>query len=264
MLPLIGSVAGIDVGFSKTRRSSAICRVTWTRTSIHWERTRYCARDAERRSAYRQIVDGHTLQAVAIDGPLRSGFDAIENYRCAERMLTRGFCSIGKPGQSNSLVGKRLNCEANACAKTIIDLAEIEASKHEKSIDQQCVVEAFPSSFLGLMLRNPEGVSCRRNNRSDVFFKVLVNDGTLSCLVARLLPGRAIEKPFGEIRNHDDRAAFVCAVTALAVAANDYCAVGDEDGWILLPPPKFIQPWAWRQLEANAQDEIIVALFSNT
>jgi hypothetical protein len=59
--------------------------------------------------------------------------------------------------------------------------------------------------------------------------------------------------------NHDDRAALVCAATALCVASGDYTAVGGQDGWIILPPLVFIKPWAlgshWdndREIEGRA------------
>jgi len=57
------------------------------------------------------------------------------------------------------------------------------------------------------------------------------------------------------VTNHDDRAALVCALTALCVAARDYTAVGDEDGWIILPPSSFVQGWAMHALRANAAGE---------
>ena len=55
--------------------------------------------------------------------------------------------------------------------------------------------------------------------------------------------------------NHDDRAAFICALTALSVAAGDYTAVGDDDGWIVLPPVAFVVPWARELLIANECDD---------
>ena len=61
------------------------------------------------------------------------------------------------------------------------------------------------------------------------------------------------------VSNHDERTAFVCALTALCVAANDYSAVGDHDGWIILPPYALLQPWAKDDLEANARDEALRA-----
>ncbi|MGL4727379.1 MAG: hypothetical protein ACRCWO_01355, partial [Bosea sp. (in: a-proteobacteria)] len=63
------------------------------------------------------------------------------------------------------------------------------------------------------------------------------------------------------ITNHDDRAGLVCAITALAVAADDYTAVGDNNGWMILPPWSFIQPLGQGLLLANAQSEGAALLF---
>jgi hypothetical protein len=35
------------------------------------------------------------------------------------------------------------------------------------------VVEAFPTSFLGVMIENPEALTVKRSNRSDVYFDFL-------------------------------------------------------------------------------------------
>jgi predicted RNase H-like nuclease len=56
------------------------------------------------------------------------------------------------------------------------------------------------------------------------------------------------------LTNHDDRAALICALTALSVAADDFTAVGDADGWIVLPPRPFVRSWARADLEANARE----------
>jgi len=61
--------------------------------------------------------------------------------------------------------------------------------------------------------------------------------------------------PIGDIRDHDDRAAFACALTALCVAAGQFTAVGDADGWIILPPRAMIPDWGWSALTANAAAE---------
>ena len=105
------------------------------------------------------------------------------------------------------------------------------------------------------MLADPVAVAASRADRSDVFFRHLVEDGTLECLLARLLPGRHLALRLGDVTNHDDRAALICAVTALCVAADDFTAVGDADGWIVLPPRRFMRDWAWADLEANAREE---------
>jgi hypothetical protein len=79
--------------------------------------------------------------------------------------------------------------------------------------------------------------------------------------MAYLLPGRVLACDVGQITNHDDRAAFVCALTALAVAFGDFSAVGDADGWIILPPWRFVQAWAQAELEENARAEVEGCLY---
>ena len=54
---------------------------------------------------------------------------------------------------------------------------------------------------------------------------------------AEMPNGRTWIRHPSDLRNHDDRAAFVCALTALSVATGEFTAVGDERGaWIILPP----------------------------
>lgn len=60
-------------------------------------------------------------------------------------------------------------------------------------------------------------------------------------------------RPFSSVTNHDDRAALVCALTALCVVAGRYSAVGDTDGWIILPPKSLMAAWAWPLLVENAE-----------
>jgi hypothetical protein len=151
-----GVVAGIDVGFSKTRSSSAICKLWWDRDRIGWKIRRYRATDTERKAAIQETVGGTKLQAIALDGPVRGGLDLIDEYRVAERNLTRLLGpKIGKPGQSNVPVGRRLNEETNRCAEVILDLVEIAPAAHHHRIHERSIVEAFPTSFLGLMLADP-------------------------------------------------------------------------------------------------------------
>ena len=187
---------------------------------------------------------------------MRRGFELIGRYRSAERILSRGELAkrIGKPGQSNTPNGRKLNEQANLAAKAVKCLCEIRRAGHDERIDKQAVVEAFPTSFLGVMVRCPEGLS--GGARSDHYFSYLDGhegpDRTLAGFVARLLGAREWQQPVHALTNHDDRAAFVCAVTALCVACGEYTAVGDcEDGWIVLPPRWAFEDWAWEAVLAN-------------
>jgi hypothetical protein len=171
-------------------------------------------------------------------------------------MLTRRLQPfIGKPGQSSAPVGKLLNAHANDCARIVLDSCDLKDARHTVGIHQRAIAEAFPSSFLGVLIEQPEALNARRGDRSDTFFQHLAAAGTFHKLVAHLLPDRSLASYPSTVTNHDDRAALVCALTALCVAAGDFVAVGDEDGWIILPPAAFVQRWALGLLETNAAEE---------
>lgn len=251
-LPVTGSVIGIDVGFSIRRRSSAVCRLDWRSHDLTWtiERFRYDCDD--RRRAIRLVAGNERILAAAFDGPLRRGLDLIGRYRTAERVLTRRFHAfIGKPGQSSAPVGKRLNLAANEAVLAVLEDCEIAIASHSNPIHERGIVEAFPSSFMGVMLPDPGTLAVGRSKKSDRFFDALVSNGGLERLLNHFLPNRSYVS-LGTITNHDDRAGFICALTAMAVAANDFSAVGDDDGWIILPPSVLIAPWALKLLKYNA------------
>jgi hypothetical protein len=153
-------------------------------------------------------------------------------------------------------VGKQLNLAANQCALAVKALCHVAPASHAVQIDDLALVEAFPTAFLGVMIADPTSLSSERSNRSDVFFQHLAGAGRLASLLEDLLPGRTSAEDWRAVTNHDDRAALVCALTSLCVAAGGYVAVGDQDGWIVLPPVSAIQEWALRDLEANSRDEI--------
>jgi predicted RNase H-like nuclease len=262
MISQTGAVLGIDVGFSSKRRSSAICRLDWDDQSVRWTIDRFRADTADRQRAIKGVAGGMLVAAAAFDGPLRRGFDRIDRYRIAERMLTRRLWSqIGKPGQSNSRMGKMLNDAANTCVDAVSTVCHIGPATHAIRIDGDAIVEAFPNAFLGVMIEDPTCLSTLRGNRSDVYFEHLA--GLLERILGHLLPGRKVASSIAKVTNHDDRAALVCALTALCVVASDFTAVGDNnDGWIILPPRAFVQNWAWRLLESNASEVETESLYS--
>jgi hypothetical protein len=250
-----GSVLGVDVGYSQTRRSSAVCRLDWDEQKIHWTIARFRAAEPERSATIARIAGETTLACAAFDGPLRSDLEPIGVYRIAERMLTRRLQRlIGKPGQSSTPVGRQLNCHANECAKVVLGLGKTSPATHRTAIHAKAIVEAFPTSFLGLMIAEPRQLfDAQRGNRSDIFYVHLARTGVLTGLISDLLPDRHLVEIFEAVTNHDDRAAVVCALTSLCVAASKYSSVGDRQGWIILPPKDFIQPWAWSLLIENAE-----------
>lgn len=226
---------------------------------MSWEIARFRAIEPEREIA--QVAGGRQIVAAAFDGPIRRGFDRIGRYRTAERMLTRRLRPlIGKPGQSSAPVGKLLNEHANECVRHLVACCDVQDARHGVAIDQKALVEAFPSSFLGLMIDDPTHLAARRGDRSDTFFQHLAATGGFHTLLEHILPGRKCALDPKTVTNHDDRAALVCALTALCVAAGQFVAVGDDDGWIVLPPREFIRSPQWELLAANASEEPAGAL----
>ncbi|MFC1965575.1 hypothetical protein ACFLWI_01315 [Chloroflexota bacterium] len=126
------------------------------------------------------------------------------------------------------------------------------------------VVEAFPNAFLAILLPDAwfkQAGKVVRTNRSDRYWEAVLgeSDGLHRLFSALSLDWVSARDRLTIISNHDERAAFVCAMTALAVARRRYCAVGcSQDGWIILPPASAwghvaegIEPWAKRVFDAN-------------
>lgn len=252
-----GNVLGIDVGWSEKRKSSAVCRFFWSRKEVKWEIQRFRAFDADREDTIKRVVDNNELLAVAIDGPLRPGFRDVDCYRGAERLLSRGELRkrIGKPGQSSSPNGKKLNDQANKSAIALKKHCRVRKANHKVRIDECAIVEAFPTTFLGVMLKHPASLNRPKNKqKSDIFFAHLAENRSLDQFVKKLLGDRKWSENIDEIKNHDDRAAFVCALTALCVVAGNFTAVGDDrGGWIILPPQWAFANWAWKAICETAQ-----------
>jgi hypothetical protein len=224
-----------------------------------------------RRDSLAKAVGDLPILYAGIDGPLRPGLDQIGEYRNAEALLTRRFrnTGIGKPGQSNSGNGILLNRHANEIARGLIELGLLGAATHDERIDEAGIVEAFPTTFLGVMLDRGKVPSSKA--KSDVFFEHLAGPDSpkrlepatnrLVGLLSRLLPGREIDVDgISKVTDHEERAAVVCALAALCVACGQYVAVGDrKNGYILLLPraeagEPGLQPWAWEILRRNLHD----------
>ncbi len=256
-----GSVIGIDIGYSPKKRSSAIGRLTWNANRVDWTVSRFRYQELERKHVIEHVMGDGDICAAAFDGPLAPGFGPIGVYRIAERLLTSKLQPfIGKPGQASAPVGRLLNIAANEAAKIVSATNLVQPAAHRCQIDRLALAEAFPTSYLGVMLADPKSMARGRSRKSDRFFIAATMEGALSGLLHDLLPDRQ-QPDVANIINHDERAAYICALTALGVAKRRYTAVGDaEGGWIILPPWHLIQPWARQILEQNAAKEAALCL----
>ncbi len=250
-----GAVLGLDVGYSPTSRTSAACCLEWSENKAAIRIERFAYSESERQRAILNVVKGKPLMAAAFDGPLNSGLEEIGVYRLSEAMLTSGLQAfVGKPGQSSSPNGKRLNAAANEAARTALALCDVGPAQHAVAIHQKCIAEAFPTTFLGVLFRDRPSGAWPKRQKSDIFFELHGVSGVLSHFLDFYLPGRRVVPEPAKLTNHDDRAGYVCALTALAVAAGKITAVGCHDhGWIILPPRELMGAWAWDLLEQAAK-----------
>jgi predicted RNase H-like nuclease len=266
-----GAVLGIDVGYSKSKPTTGACLLIWTGTEAHLL-PRCFGTEASDQETWKAFVGGRKLLAVALDGPLAANLKPANQYRQAEKLLTRGFGSIGKPSRSSDPRGRRLSEAASAIALAVARATHVLEATHHARIHERAVVEAFPTSFLGVML--DAGAIPPHGHRSDAYFEHLLGpeferppppaQNRIAGLMEMLLPGCSGFQAAGII-HHDKRAAVVCALTALCVARRQYIAVGDrKHGYIVLPPlvsagNPGLQPWAWELLSKNAKAKDISA-----
>ncbi|QDU46856.1 hypothetical protein Mal52_53790 [Symmachiella dynata] len=265
-----GQVLGIDVGWSEQIDTTGACLLRWTENRISFD-VHHIPTDYEaRQRTLRELVGDQEFHAVALDGPLRPGLDRIDEYRLAELLLTRRFSNLGfgKPGQSSSPNGIMLNEHANLFAQSVIAAGCVRKSEHAAAIHEMAVVEAFPTTFLAVMLDEDRRPSSKA--KSDIFYEWLLgpdapgrhmpDENRFEELISRLLPNRTIESTTGDVTDHEHRAAVICALTALCVAKRDYVGIGDSrNGYIILPPrvevsEAGLQPWAMSMIRANARE----------
>lgn len=247
-LPVCGSVLGIDVGFSARAASTVSCLLTWDTDTAQFRLTKARTDSASRRHSLTSLLESvepsgpRQILAVAIDGPLTHGLVMVREYRTAEALLSQGmFQKRGKPGQTSSPTGLLLHEHATRLARLLLELetegvCSIAPASHIEPIHHKALVEAFPSQFLAALV-SEETLPRLHRDASDRYWEACHASHRLVGLLDGLLPGREIHGPFRVCADHDERAAIVCALTALCVAAGHAVGVGDSDfGDIILPP----------------------------
>ncbi len=255
VLPASGAVLGVDIGWSEQRASSAACLLVWDARHVGWEIRRFSARADHRARVLSGLLAGRKVLLVALDGPLHPQLLPLSQHREAERALTLGIGKlVGQPGSVVSPTGQKLHAMTQAVARDLLARRVVQRPKRINTFCPLGLVEAFPSAFMGVML--PQAFATPRAQRSNLYFSAL--SGTdpfgLLALLCRLLPERCVLGDVVRIKNRDDRAAFVAALSALSVVAGQFSAVGDRFGHIILPPlaesahMPGMQSWAQRQL----------------
>ena len=222
---------GIDVGYSKRRRSTGLCLLEVAPSSIRWRCVNTGTDESQRLKDICDLVPrGTRLLGVGIDGPLTPGLQIVPHYRSSDALLTRGvFAKRGKPGATSAPSGQHLHCHATLLAKLILRLEDegcfsLAASTHPNPVHPSRILEVFPNAFLSVLLADVD--FCNRplhRNASDVFWEVAVREEPyLESLFKALAPCREFETPLKSITDHDHRAALLCALAVLCAAQDQY------------------------------------------
>jgi hypothetical protein len=82
--------------------------------------------------------------------------------------------------------------------------------------------------------------------KSDWLYEQVVEAGLFRNLLSKFdLASLSVLRKFEQARNHDERAALICLLTAMFAQSGDAVIVGDTaGGWFWLPPIAFWDSWA--------------------
>jgi hypothetical protein len=114
------------------------------------------------------------------------------------------------------------------------------------------IVEAFPNTFLGVVLAEEDFLAAgqiKRGGKFDWLYDRWIEHRLFNAIIdAAHLPSTLIASCEME-HDHEIRAALVCLLTAGLVRAGNYKVVGDEtSGYFFLPPLSLWAPWARREI----------------
>jgi hypothetical protein len=243
------ALLGIDVGFSKSRRTTGIAwgaggKFGAAKTHTDWER----------RQQHIPAVGKFTT--IAIDGPLVPLGSPNNLDRLCERLFIRGaFQSRCKPGLSSHGYGLDLRRAAAETAAQVLHLAAPTFNVEKAIRSGTLIVEAFPNAFLGVLLPGARYAmpAAGKRKKFDWLYDHAVDAGVFHQIMA------ALDWDNGDLlnailveRDHEKRAAYICLLTAACAALGKSEVVGDElGGWFWLPPFELWATWACDALTQN-------------
>jgi Protein of unknown function (DUF429) len=236
---------GVDVGFSKTRRTTGIACLDGD--NLHLSLAGSSWEDRKQ-----QVPFGFEPDVIAVDGPqLPQGVDEVKRRRCESLFIRRPFWNRCKPGLSHFGFGLSLR---RAAGETCAQFAGIlsESTKFARTAFASCdgaIVEAFPNAFLAVLLPEEDFKSApklKRGQRFDWLYERALGNAIVKSTLFQTahLPDLAWRE-FSTQANHEKRAALVCLLTAVFVSQGLAEKVGDaEGGWFWLPPFSLWENWA--------------------
>jgi len=244
---------GFDIGFSEKKRTSGVARLrgrvlSCSRATSEWDNRAVALGDG--------IAD-----MAAIDGPI------LKNIDCPKRLCKTVF-SCGcfgrrcKPGFSHVPgTGRKLRAAGKETAEHMDNLTRGHnpACGFPRVLEGKNIVEAFPNAFLGVLLpdsRFKQMPKLRRREKFDWLYEQCRESHALRSVVDHLGQENLamVLRDIETNRDHEERAALVCLLTAAGVAAGRYTAVGDDEGgYFFLPSFALWKEWARNEMETQRQ-----------
>lgn len=250
------ALIGLDVGFSGSSSSTGVARLgadgdlRLASATSTWES----------RSG---VIGTASADVAAIDAPYTTAHPA--DVRSCERVFTLGrFQRRCKPGLSHVPgTGRQLRAAGWETAQQLRAIAPGRGVRaaFPRIEENANVVEAFPNAYLGVCISDEayrEMPPLRRGQKFDWLFDRWVKGGLFQQVAERIGLKHVVdlEDRFDRNRQHDERAALVCILTAAGVFNGRYAAVGDsQGGYFFLPPWQNWAAWARRELDLQRPRE---------
>lgn len=245
------NIAGIDCGLTLKDPTSGVCRTGAGGFAVGHTYI-------DKLSRAQILMPVAHFDCLGIDAPVLPLNVLDYAHRSAESLFMRGiFQKRCKPGASK-VRGTGQALRRSGCDTAIQFAVETYVQGdvlYPRIQTNQNIVEAFPNAFLGVMLDEQiidnalKRIS--RGEKSDEFFLLCNNHGVFRALEEHLdWQDATFWAAFLNTEHHDDRAALVCAVTAICAHQGHYVAVGDmAGGYFFLPPWPLWKPWAKKALD---------------
>jgi predicted nuclease with RNAse H fold len=250
MISTAPPLLGIDVGFSKHRRTTGIAwhvdgKVETSKTYSDWERRR------------QQLPAEESFAVIAIDGPLLPAGVELHQRHC-ERVFIRGaFQKRCKPGLSHFGAGLNLRRAARETAEQFRHLAVPAALPNDgpQVFSGVPIIEAFPNAFIGVLLSDEAFTFAKAPKRKkfDWLYECAVSERVFERLLTHIgWENYATVDLLRAERDHEKRAAVVCLLTAMCSAAGKATVIGDETGgYFWLPPDTLWADWALKAVQRH-------------
>jgi len=259
------NIAGIDCGLTLKDPTSGVCR---TGAGGFVVGHTYI----DKLSRAQILMPVAHFDCLGIDAPVLPRDVLNYAHRSVESLFMRGvFQKRCKPGASK-VRGTGQSLRRSGCDTAIQFAVETNVQDdvlYPRIQTNQNIVEAFPNAFLGVMLDEQiidnalKRIS--RGEKSDEFFLLCNNHGVFRALEEHLnWEDGDFWNAFPITSHHDDRAALVCAVTAVCAHQGNYVAVGDmAGGYFFLPPWPLWEQWAKDALNVERQGREFLRNFIN-